>query len=151
HWDRAHPEIPTLGSFDGAALPGSPAFYAYRNRSQNWELVENLLWARGRHIAKVGGGLLLRRLDGFLTAGRDPEFLFGTIIDFALAQPNLLAAAVNRLDLPKLVSPPYDREYRYNQYSFFAQDSFKATLRLVLNFGARYENFGAPRNVGPVK
>ena len=151
HWDRPHPEIPTLVSIDGAVLPGSPAFYAYRNHSRHFELVDNLLWARGRHILKFGAGFLLRRLDGFLTAGRDAEFIFGNVVDFALAQPVFLAAAALRQNLPQLTTPNYDREYRYNQFSFFAQDTFKITPRLVLNFGARYENSGAPLNTGPVK
>jgi hypothetical protein len=59
-WDRPHPEIPTLSASElvrlpngfGAnvpvSLPGSPAFYAYRNRNKTWEMLDNLLWARGR-------------------------------------------------------------------------------------------------------
>ena len=78
-WNRPHPEIPTLSASDfvpggfGAVplyLPGSPAFYAYRNRNKTWEMLDNLLWARGRHVVTAGGGMLLRSSDGFLTAGR---------------------------------------------------------------------------------
>jgi hypothetical protein len=36
HWDRPHPEIPTLTAESGTLLPGSPAFYAYRNRNRNY-------------------------------------------------------------------------------------------------------------------
>jgi hypothetical protein len=39
------------------------------------------------------------------------------------------------------------RDTRYNDFSAFIQDDFKATGRLVLNAGLRYEIFGAPWEV----
>src|SRR5206468_971844 len=73
-FDRPHPEIPTLivSDFDGGdslpvALPGSLAAYEYRNHSRTLEFVDDLVWTRGRHVYKFGGGFLLRGLDGFLT------------------------------------------------------------------------------------
>jgi len=159
-WNRPHPEIPTLSASDfvpggfGAVplyLPGSPAFYAYRNRNKTWEMLDNLLWARGRHVVTAGGGLLLRSSDGFLTAGRDGEYQFSGLFGFILDQPSMFRSAVSRQALPALQLPNFDREYRYNQYYLFAQDTFKATSRLALNYGIRYDQYGAPRNVGPAK
>jgi hypothetical protein len=159
-WNRPHPEIPTLSANDFVPggfgpvqlhLPGSPAFYAYRNRNKTWEMLDNLLWARGRHVVTAGGGMLLRSSDGFLTAGRDGEYQFGSLFGIILDQPNMLRAAVSRQALPTLQSPDFNREYRYNQYFLFAQDTFKATSRLALNYGIRYDQYGAPRNAGPVK
>src|SRR5262249_7240612 len=88
NWDRPHPEVPTLvvGSGFGtlAWLPGSPAFYAYRNRNKSLEFLDNILLSRGRHLFVAGGGLLDRRSAGFLTAGRDGQYVFQTIVQFAL-------------------------------------------------------------------
>ena len=176
-WDRARPDIPTLGvgtTLQAAGdvpedrlrrtlLPGSPAFYGFRNRTRNWELNDNLLWVRGRHLLKVGGGLLARTIDGELTAGRDGRYLFDDIFEFSLDRPRCLSftverkdlpcfsVAVSRQDLPALTLPPYEREYSYNQHYLFLQDTFKVTPRLVLNLGLRYEKFGAPTNTGAVK
>ncbi len=150
-WDRPHPEIPTLFSGDGTLLPGSLAFYEYRNRSRSIELAENLVWASGRHIFKAGGGALLRRLDGLLTAGRDALWVFGDIIDFVLDSPVFFSVSADRASLPALGLPQFDREYQYNQYFLFAQDTYKAAPRLALNYGLRYESFGSPRNTGGVK
>lgn len=150
-WDRTHPEIPTLASGDGTILPGSPGAYGYRNRGRNLEFLENLTWVRGRHIVKVGGSALLRNLDGELTAGRDGYYFFGSLLDFGLDRPSLLWSAVARASLPKLVLPDFAREYRYRQFSVFAQDTFQLSRRLVVDYGVRYENFGAPLNTGVTK
>ena len=48
HWNRPHSEIPTLVSEDGVTLPGSPAFYGYRNINGTTEFLDNVIWARGR-------------------------------------------------------------------------------------------------------
>ena len=42
----------------GVTLPGSPAFYAYKNTNKSWELLDNLIWTRGQHLVTVGGGVL---------------------------------------------------------------------------------------------
>ena len=164
-WDRAHPEVPTLavartlqspGDAPGDALrptllPGSGAFYEFQNASRNFELNDNLLSVRGRHIIKLGGGFLFRNLDGFLTAGRDGRYIFDDIISFAFDQPSSFSASLTRGDLPQFQQPNFDREYGFSQYFFFVQDTFKLSSRLVLNLGLRYENFGSPSNTGEVK
>jgi hypothetical protein len=148
NWNRPHPEIPTLISGDGATLPGSPAFYSYQNLSDTWELLDNLIRAHGRHVTTAGGGVLFRGTSGYLTAGRDGQYLFSNIAFFALDQPAFFSAAVEQ---QSDTLPSYVRDYRYRQFFFFAQDSFKLTSRLTLNYGLRYENYGAPSNVGATK
>ncbi len=151
-WERARPDIPILvEGFEGTVLPGSPAFYSYSNRIGGVELAENLLWAQGRHIVKFGGGFLLRSSEGFLTAGRDGIYLFGDVIDFGLDAPGFFYVPVSRSQLPSFRLPTYERSYRYRQFHLFAQDTLRLTGRLVLNYGLRYESFGAPRNTGAEK
>jgi hypothetical protein len=151
HWNRPHPEIPTLVSADGTALPGSPAFYAYKNVNNSWELLDNVIWSHGRHMLTAGAGLLLRSSDGYLTAGRDGEYGFDNIIFFELAIPSDFRAAIDRTTLPTLQQPAFDRTYQYRQYFLFAQDTYKISSRLTANYGIRYEYFGSPENAGSVK
>jgi hypothetical protein len=150
-FDRRWPDVPTLASEDNTTLPGSPLFYSFRNRSRSLELVDNVVWVHARHIAKFGGEFLTRHLDGYLTAGRDPYYLFQTALDFALGFVKLVQISVQRSAPAEILRPDFNRSYRYNQFFLFAEDSFRMTPRLVLNYGLRYEGFGAPRNVGPVK
>ena len=44
-------------------LPGSPLPYSFENRGRNFELVDNVIWTRGRHVFTVGGGFLARALS----------------------------------------------------------------------------------------
>ncbi len=147
-WNRVHPEIPTLVSGDGTILPGSPLFYSYKNRNRSFEAIYSAVWTRRKHVITAGAGLLARFNDGYLTAGRDGEYLFNGPLNFALDQPAALYVPVDRL----AGGPPnFDRSYRYTQSYFFAQDSFRASTRLTLNFGLRYERYGAPSNTGGAK
>ena len=147
-FERPHPEIPDLRTSD-AVLPGSSPF-SYRNRGRNIELAQNLLWTRGKHIMKLGGGALRRRLDGFLSAA--PIVAFKDFASFAAGQPNVVYVPLSRAGLPDTNTVPrFDREYAYNQFFGFAQDSFKASRRLVFNLGVRYDSFGTPVNTGAVK
>ena len=154
-WNRAHPEIPTLVSGDGTVLPGSPAFYAYKNRNQTLQGIYSMVWTRNKHIVTAGAGVLLRYNSGYLTAGQDGEYIFSSVVNFAFGDPEYFRASIERpalLATPGTpVQPDYDRSYYYPQMYFFAQDSFRLLPRLTLNYGIRYDNFGAPQNTGAAK
>jgi hypothetical protein len=47
---------------------------------------------------------------------------------------------------PPLSSANYARSYRYDDWALYAQDSFRATPRLTLNYGLRYEHYGVQHN-----
>ncbi|MEP7352497.1 MAG: TonB-dependent receptor [Acidobacteriota bacterium] len=153
HWDRPHPEIPTLAVSDGTVLPGSPAFYAYKNVNKSLEVLDNVTWSTGAHRVTMGAGALLRSSDGYQTAGRDGQYLFTNVLTFALDRPTQVRAAIDRATVGtgSLAQPDSNRQYRYQQYFAFAQDTFRVSRRLTVNYGLRYELFGAPRNTGTVK
>lgn len=160
-WNRPHPNIPTLTtsdaytyggiSYSGVTLPGSPAFYAYRNVNDTWEVLDNVIWSHGRHMVTVGGGLLWRSSNGYLTAGQDGQYFFGNLLDFDLGEPSYFEAAIDRTALPTIQQPNPNRTYQYGQDFLFAQDAFKLTRRLTVNYGVRYEFYGGAENTGAVK
>jgi hypothetical protein len=47
---------------------------------------------------------------------------------------------------PPLASANYARSYRYQDWATYAQDSFRITPRLTLNYGVRYEHYGVQHN-----
>jgi hypothetical protein len=149
-WDRAHPEIPILLTQDGLTLPGSPAFYAYRNHNKTPEIVYNTVWTRNRHVITAGVGLLFRYNTGYITVGAGSLYGFSGAYAFATDSPFTFFGTVDPLSAVP-TQPNFNRSYQYTQSYFFAQDSYRVTQRFTLNFGIRYENFGAPSNTGQAK
>src|SRR5262249_3633457 len=124
---------------------------AYRNRNKSLEFLDNILLSRGRHLFVAGGGLLDRRSAGFLTAGRDGQYVFQTIVQFALDRPQSARLSLERTGLPAVKQPVFDRSFRYRQYFAFVQDTVKVTSRFTASLGLRYELFGSPFNTGAAK
>jgi hypothetical protein len=161
YWNRPHSEIPALSTGDvffdgdtafvGVTLPGSPAFYAYKNRNRSWEVLDNIIWSRGQHLVTVGAGFLSRRSEGFQTSGQDGQYAFDNIIRFALDSPTYLRTAVDRIMLPNIQQPNSNRKYGYRQFFVFGQDTYRISSRLTANYGIRYEYYGGPRNTGSAK
>ena len=150
-WHRAHPEIPTLRVQDGTRtapstyLPGSPAVYAYRNRNHYLEALDNIAWTQGPHLFTFGGGLLYRTLEGFLTYFKAGEYFFLNASNLRQDTPSSFVAAVSPGTLQQ---PNYNRSYRENQWSGFAQDIWRLGKRFTLNYGVRFEHYGGPQNTG---
>jgi hypothetical protein len=164
HFNRPHPEVPVLAvpapfspvmnpdNVSAVSLPGSLGFYSYKNLSKTTEVLDNVIWTHGRHLITAGAGVLIRNISGYLSAGASPEYQFGSLFSFAADTPEYVRAGLDNAAYPaQAVTPDYNREYRYHQFFLFAQDTFKLTRRLTLNYGLRYEYFGSPSNVGPVK
>jgi hypothetical protein len=167
YWNRAHPEIPTLTTTPTithaanippllglpVTLPGSPEFYAYRNRNKTTQAIYSTIFTRDRHTTTVGGGLLLRYNFGYLTAGEIPEIVFSTYSTYGFLddEPVGVYTSINRLTGNLLPASGFNRNYYYPQFYAFAQDSFRLSSRLTLNYGVRYDNFGGPKNTGSTK
>lgn len=156
HWNRPYSNIPTLSASDpttgmNVTLPGSPAFYGYRNVNPTGEFLDNVIWAHAKHLVKAGAGVLLRGSDGYLTAGLASEYLFSNVLYFALGMPDYFSPALNRTTLQPIEASDYNRSWRYQQYYGFIQDTYKITSRFTANYGLRYDWYGAPVNTGPVK
>lgn len=149
-WDRAHSNVPTLASADGTLLPGASNFYSYRNHNRSPEAIYSTVWTRNRHVITAGAGLLYRLNSGYLTALEDGEYIFQNALSFAFDQPSELYVATNRLSAAP-TQPDFNRSYAWAQSYFFVQDSFRVSARLTLNYGLRYERFGAPSDTGAVK
>jgi hypothetical protein len=121
---------------------------------QTYQIADTLNWIRGRHSIKVGADI--RR---FLTNLNLCQRCSGSF-DFTsrlTANPQQLAgtgSALASFVMGSVASASVDQNagasYLSQSYSFFVQDDWKATRRLTLNFGLRYDYQEVPaeRNFG---
>jgi len=151
-WDRARSSVPTLlFQTPGLDLPGSSAFFPYTNNNGTVQILDNVTRLRGRHAVTAGGGFLHRKADASLGTFRDGIYYFQNLEAFRNDSPSSLEVSVPRQFGDTKRAPEFGRDYRYQQFFFFLQDAVRVSRRLSLNYGVRYENFGAPRNVGATK
>ena len=131
-----------------AGLPGEPVINItgistvnahsgpVHNLDTNYQWVDNVSWTKGSHFLKFGVDIIRDQLSGFFNSNN----VFGTLnftgvyssqayADFLLGIPQ--TTSVNAL-------PPFPY-LRGSEWAFYAQDQFKITRRLTLNYGIRYE------------
>jgi hypothetical protein len=125
---------------------------------------DSATWNKGRHAIKTGfrfartrnGSSFYNDVNGTyyywgaageLTDGLNEQI--GETLDptdFPVAQVGELYYASASLDLTTLLAPNPYRGYRANEFAAYAEDSWKATPRLNINYGIRWDYFGPPHN-----
>ena len=162
---QPHPEVPNLITDDqivlptgkalggGVWLPSAGTLFGYQNRTQTTQIADSVTWVRGRHIFKFGAGALFRSIGGYLGLYQNGELTFSNLTSFFADQPSGLELGIDRLAWQnnQYQSADFNRLYHNRQFDLFAEDSVRASGRISLNFGIRYDNFGVPVNVGAVK
>jgi outer membrane receptor protein involved in Fe transport len=154
-------------------LPTSPGEALPFGGPQNlYQFYDDVSWAKGKHQFKFGGQFVHVRDNRTFGAYEEAVEYLGTNLATGLA--NLASgniyefqAAISpqgefpcvrdpetgapvqtpacTLTLP--VGPPdFERNYHYNDFAFYGQDSFKVTPRLTLNGGLRWEYYGVQHN-----
>lgn len=133
----------TLAGYEGIGDSGfRPAIIV----SENYQFNDALTWVHGSHTWKFGGEFARRRYNLFQDNNIHGEFNFGPIYTTNPAAPQ--GTGISLADL--LLGRPATgviayltgtRGYRRSEFGFFAQDTWKATRSLTLNYGVRYEAY----------
>ena len=141
-----------------------------------YQVYDDLSWTKGHHQFKFGGGYIQTRDNRTLGAYENAVESLSSGGNIAAAAANLVAGQLYQfqgavypqgqypcfrdssgqyivtpsclLKLP-VTQPAFNRNNRYNDGSFYVQDSWKATSRLTVNLGVRWEYYGVQHNSNP--
>lgn len=103
------------------------------------QIQNNLTWTRGNHVFKFGVGA--NRIDDTRRSNQFARYTFPTLQAYVDA-----VNGVNRRGYTNYLEAFGDPGIQYNStfYNFFAQDDWKITPRLKLNYGVRYDLYRIP-------
>jgi len=137
--------LPMITFSDGSAQIGSSGFLPSVEKQNSYVFTENLTWIRGRHAMKYGTEIRLEQFTIFQPAASRGDMTFGTEFTDNPASPTSGGSsfATFLLGIPDVgdISSLHNIDYRRQMYSGYALDDWKATDRLTLNLGLRYEVF----------
>ena len=160
-------QLPGLENYNEPGAGGEP----YGGPQNTIQVQEDVTWTKGRHNAQFGfQGTYLQMNIAYGAYAQAVEYLGtgnqtglqamlnGTLQYFESAvnpqgklpcvedaYGNLTATSACEVT-PPLTPPGFARSYRYKDWAGYAQDSFKLTPQLTLNYGVRYEHYGVQHN-----
>ncbi|MBI1788767.1 MAG: TonB-dependent receptor [Acidobacteria bacterium] len=116
--------------------------------TKRYQTVQAVSYTRGRHTYKVGGDLNFERIDNYFPGTFSGVYTFTSYANFASRLPFTYVQAFAGPGTDGPLSRP-----NLSEYAFFAQDSWKLSDRLTLNYGVRYDVFklaaGTVKNPDP--
>ena len=149
-------------SFGPFADIGDGAYVPLQDIDNNYQYSATLSWTKGNHSLKFGGGFIRRQARNLQSAFPAGQYGFNLISDNCVAGTgynatanacNTAASTKQRQDNQLASSLTgafssssrnydlYTPDYRTWEPSAFAQDSWKATSKLTLVYGLRYDVF----------
>jgi hypothetical protein len=114
--------------------------------AKTFQWAESLSQVRGKHSFKAGADLIWQRIDNFFPGNFSGSFTFNSYADFANNIPFSFTQAFAGPNTAGPLSQP-----NAGEYGFYAQDSWRVTERLTLNYGIRYDifNYANPQVKNP--
>ena len=136
------------------------------------QLLHDVSWTKGKHNIRFGGlydyqqinrsfGAFAQAIEQLSASSNTSfdNFLTGNLSQFTVAispqgefpchtNPTtgaILLTPQCTLTLPA-TQPGFGRSYRYHDWAFYLEDSWRVTPRFTFNYGLRYEHFGVQHN-----
>ncbi len=147
------------GNLTGGFSPGSgvtalapPGTFPNYHIQNVWTFDDDLFWTKGKHAFKFGTMVNLfqepqlqsKAIFGTVNFTNNASFIAGIPSNFNVVLPGQSVALNPGVPGATLLAPPYqgnflDRNVLFKTYGFYAQDDWRATERVTLNLGVRYE------------
>lgn len=131
------------GGANGGGFAGiSPALPTGR-RGQQFQVIDDLSWSRGRHTVQVGINHRANRVtDSSIASGSVVgAYAFSDIQDFAIGSVNSTSTGSRFTQSFPLLQAAHIRLYSLNLY---AQDEWAVAKNVKLTYGVRFEKNGNP-------
>jgi hypothetical protein len=160
-------QFPGLENYMSPGEGGLP----YGGPQNTFQLEQDVAWTKGKHSLRFGGQFTYIQLNNSYGAYAQAVEVLPTgpqaaltamttgVLDYyeAAVDPQGKLPCATNADgseiptsscevTPPVTSPSFSRSYRYKDWAIYAQDSFRATTRLTLNYGLRYEHYGVQHN-----
>ena len=115
---------------------GRNSFSPRYTNARTYQFVEALSYNRGRHAYKMGVDMNFQRIDNFFPGNFSGSYQFNSYADFAARRAASFTQGFAGAGTDGALTQP-----NVNEIAFFAQDSWRVTDRLTLNYGIRYDAF----------
>lgn len=149
------PHLEVANTFTVGVNRGNPDFY----REPRFEISDSLTWTKGKHTMSWGGNFNHVTTEESFPLFYPFEATFGTFADFLAGNPFVIffqrndtassffepsilpngTAIYQGGAIPESIRNLAKGELSHTYWGFFVQDKWRATDRLTLNFGVRYE------------
>jgi Carboxypeptidase regulatory-like domain/TonB dependent receptor len=137
--------LPNITFGDGTAGIGSSTYLPSIEKQNSFVLTDNLTWIRGRHSLKFGTEVRIEQFTIFQPAEARGSLTFGNDFTDNPAAPGTGGSSFATMLLGVAdgggITSLHNIDYRRQIYAGFAQDDWKASDRLTVNLGLRYEVF----------
>jgi hypothetical protein len=115
---------------------GRNSFSPRYTNARTYQWVESFGYVTGRHSLKFGVDMDFQKIDNFFPGNFSGSFTFNSYADFASRNAVTFTQAFAGSGTAGPLSKP-----NVNEYALYAQDSWRLTDRLTLNYGIRYDLF----------
>jgi hypothetical protein len=134
-------------SVGGFSQIGATSSLARNRVDANWHFVDNYSWKSGKHDVKFGYEFRRTTIMQLFDHDFRGTLSFDSITDPNPLQPNVTLTALEAFleglpDGGSQIQGDSERHTYQNSHGLFIQDSFRATPRLTLNYGMRWDYFG---------
>jgi hypothetical protein len=135
----------------GLTSLGNNFLYPFGSFSNTFQIQDNVAWQRGHHALKFGGEYRRLQMNGPFDLFVNGEYNFQDLsflgVPYASNNP-ALESFLHGMAFSYLGTNPQlsnsDRGFRQHWLSSYVQDDWRATPRLTLDFGLRYEFYSNP-------
>ncbi|MDR3725817.1 MAG: TonB-dependent receptor [Terracidiphilus sp.] len=142
-------------------LPGNGYGLPFGGPQNVTQWNQDVNWTKGTHSLKFGGQILYLQLNrAFGAYAQAEESLAGSTSGDSTGYAGLISGTLGTFSTAidpqgkfpgetittPAVQPNFARSDRYHDWAVYAQDSWRVSPRLTLNYGVRYEFFGVQHN-----